>query len=83
MRAAFALLDKDGDGVLSLQDLAEDLKIYGSNSSETELQAILNEVDTNHDRKIDYREFDIMMRKQINAVMRANLKNVNNMLLTS
>lgn len=83
MRAAFALLDKDGDGVLSLQDLAEDLKIYGSNSSETELQAILNEVDTNHDGKIDYREFDIMMRKQINAVMRANLKNVNNMLLTS
>ena len=83
MRAAFALLDKDGDGFLSLQDLAEDLKIYGSNSSETELQAILNEVDTNHDGKIDYREFDIMMRKQINAVMRANLKNVNNMLLTS
>ena len=83
MRAAFALLDKDGDGFLSLQDLAEDLKIYGSNSSETELQAILNEVDINHDGKIDYREFDTMMRKQINAVMRANLKNVNNMLLTS
>ena len=83
MRAAFALLDKDGDGFLSLQDLAEDLKIYGSNSSETELQAILSEVDINHDGKIDYREFDIMMRKQINAVMRANLKNVNNMLLTS
>ena len=83
MRAAFALLDKDGDGFLSLQDLAEGLKIYGSNSSETELQAILNEVDINHDGKIDYREFDIMMRKQINAVMRANLKNVNNMLLTS
>ena len=83
MRAAFALLDKDGDGFLSLQDLAEDLKIYGSNSSETELQAILNEVGANHDGKIDYREFDIMMRKQINAVMRANLKNVNNMLLTS
>lgn len=83
MRAAFALLDKDGDGFLSLQDLAEDLKIYGSNSSETELQVILNEVDTNHDGKIDYREFDIMMRKQINAVMRANLKNVNNMLLNS
>lgn len=83
MRAAFALLDKDGDGFLSLQDLAEDLKIYGSNSSETELQVILNEVDTNHDGKIDYREFDIMMRKQINAVMRANLRNVNNMLLNS
>ena len=83
MRAAFALLDKDGDGFLSLQDLAEDLKIYGSNSSETELQAILNEVDANHDGKIDYREFDIMMRKQINAVMRANLKKVNNMLLSS
>ena len=83
MRAAFALLDKDGDGFLSLQDLAEDLKIYGSNSSETELQAILNEVGANHDGKIDYREFDIMMRKQINAVMRANLKKVNNMLLSS
>ena len=82
MRAAFALLDKDGDGFLSSQDLAEDLKIYGSNSSETELQAVLNEVDINHDGKIDYREFDIIMRKQINAVMRANLKKVN-MLLNS
>lgn len=82
MRAAFALLDKDGDGFLSSQDLAEDLKIYGTNSSETELQEILNEVDINHDGKIDYREFDIMMRKQINAVMRANLKKVN-MLLNS
>ena len=77
MRAAFALLDKDGDGFLSSQDLAEDLKIYGTNSSETELQEILNEVDINHDGKIDYREFDIMMRKQINAVMCANLKKVN------
>lgn len=82
MRAAFALLDKDGDGFLSSEDLAEDLKIYGTNSSETELQEILNEVDINHDGKIDYREFDIMMRKQINAVMRANLKKVN-MLLNS
>lgn len=77
MRAAFALLDKDGDGFLSSQDLAKDLKIYGTNSSETELQEILNEVDINHDGKIDYREFDIMMRKQINAVMCANLKKVN------
>ena len=76
MRAGFALLDKDGDGFLSSQDLAEDLKIYGTNSSETELQEILNEVDINHDGKIDYREFDIMMRKQINAVMRINLKKV-------
>lgn len=76
MRAAFALLDKDGDGFLSSQDLAKDLKIYGTNSSETELQEILNEVDINHDGKIDYREFDIMMRKQINAVMRINLKKV-------
>ena len=75
-------MDKDGDGFLSSQDLAEDLKIYGSNSSETELQAVLNEVDINHDGKIDYREFDIIMRKQINAVMRANLKKVN-MLLNS
>lgn len=82
MRAAFALLDKDGDGFLSSEDLAEDLKIYGTNSSEIELQEILNEVDINHDGKIDYREFDIMMRKQINAVMRANLKKVN-MLLNS
>ena len=82
MSAAFALLDKDGDGFLSSEDLAEDLKIYGTNSSETELQEILNEVDINHDGKIDYREFDIMMRKQINAVMRANLKKVN-MLLNS
>lgn len=82
MRAAFALLDKDGDGFLSSEDLAEDLKIYGTNSSETELQEILNEVDINHDGKIDYREFDIMMRKQIIAVMRANLKKVN-MLLNS
>ena len=76
MRAAFALLDKDGDGFLSSEDLAEDLKIYGTNSSETELQEILNEVDINHDGKIDYREFDIIMRKQINAVMRINLKKV-------
>lgn len=82
MRAAFALLDKDGDGFLSSEDLAEDLKIYGTNSSETELQEILNEVDINHDGKIDYKEFDIMMRKQIIAVMRANLKKVN-MLLNS
>ncbi len=42
---AFALFDKNGDGVITTKELGEVMRTLGENPTETELIQIINEVD--------------------------------------
>jgi calcium-dependent protein kinase len=66
---AFKVLDADGNGAIERDEL---LKLLGNDeitdvmqtqATETEVDAIMKEVDTNGDGKIDFDEFLVMMRK--------------------
>ncbi|CAD5123113.1 DgyrCDS11487 [Dimorphilus gyrociliatus] len=61
---AFALFDKDGDGVITTKELGTVMRSLGQNPSDTELQDMINEVDVDGNGTIDFNEFLSMMAKQ-------------------
>ncbi|GER57569.1 calcium-dependent protein kinase [Striga asiatica] len=58
---AFKYFDRDWSGYITIEELELALKEYNMGDAKT-LQAILTEVDTDHDGKINYDEFVAMMR---------------------
>ncbi|KAL1922115.1 uncharacterized protein VTP21DRAFT_10757 [Calcarisporiella thermophila] len=61
-REAFALLDKNGDGQISGEDLKEVMSVLGENLTPQEIEDILREGDVDGDGLINYEEFvKIMM----------------------
>lgn len=44
-RAAFSLLDKDGDGTITTKELGEVLRSLGQNPTEAELHDMIRELD--------------------------------------
>jgi calmodulin len=61
---AFSLFDKDGDGTVTLKELAGVMKQMGQTATQEELQEMVNEVDPNATGEIDFTEFlSIMSRK--------------------
>ncbi|XP_024382928.1 calcium-dependent protein kinase 17 [Physcomitrium patens] len=62
LHAAFQHFDTDNSGYITIYELQEAMEKQGMGDPET-LQEIINEVDTDHDGRIDYDEFVAMMRK--------------------
>ncbi|GAV75777.1 EF_hand_5 domain-containing protein [Cephalotus follicularis] len=61
---AFCLLDKDGDGCITIEELAIALKSLDQNPTEEELKSMINEVDADGSGTIEFGEFlDLMARK--------------------
>ncbi|GMY20891.1 calmodulin-like protein 11 isoform X2 [Fagus crenata] len=61
---AFCLFDKDGDGCITLEELAIAIKSLDQNPSEEELQSMMNEVDVDGNGTIEFGEFlNLMARK--------------------
>ncbi|URE03052.1 hypothetical protein MUK42_20998 [Musa troglodytarum] len=61
---AFCLFDKDGDGCITLQELATVIRSLGQDPSEDELKGMIKEVDINGNGTIEYAEFlNLMARK--------------------
>jgi len=58
---AFALVDKDGDGHISLQELDDVLRSLGQNLTELEIKHMLDSIDVNHDGTIEFEEFVALM----------------------
>lgn len=61
MVTAFRALDKDGNGVISGEEIKASMESMGVTMTDEEVQAALNEADTNKDGVINYEEFARMM----------------------
>ncbi|EEC19203.1 centrin, putative, partial [Ixodes scapularis] len=67
-REAFALFDKDGDGVISTKELGTVMRALGQNPTEAELKDMIAEVDIDGSGNIDFPEFLAMMTKKTRTV---------------
>ncbi|XP_022946612.1 calmodulin-like protein 8 [Cucurbita moschata] len=62
---AFCLLDKDGDGCITIKELATAIRSLHQNPTEEELQIMMNEVDVNGSGSIEFEEFFNLMEKKM------------------
>lgn len=61
LRDAFAVFDADGSGSISRSELKKLMKNLGQTLSDAELDAMMDEVDTDGNGEIDFHEFKSMM----------------------
>ncbi|KAH9754007.1 calmodulin-like protein 11 [Citrus sinensis] len=54
---AFSLLDKDGDGCITFEELASAIKSLDQNPTEEEIRNMINEVDLDGNGTIEFLEF--------------------------
>jgi len=64
-KEAFTLFDKDGDGTIVTNELGTVMRSLGQNPTESVLQNMLNEVDSDGNGYIDFSEFLVMMTRKI------------------
>jgi calmodulin len=57
IRQAFKVFDKDGNGYITSEELAQVMSNLGEKLSAGELREMMREADTNGDGRIDYQEF--------------------------
>mmetsp|Transcript_28431 Transcript_28431/g.40017 ORF Transcript_28431/g.40017 Transcript_28431/m.40017 type:complete len:152 (+) Transcript_28431:71-526(+) len=62
LRDAFGVFDTDGSGSIDRTELKRLMKKLGQNLHENELDAMMEEVDTNKDGEISFAEFKAMMQ---------------------
>jgi calmodulin len=63
-RQAFAVFDRDGDGLIDTDELRQTMRDLGEELSEGDLRAMMIAADTNGDGKVDFQEFLTVMRRQ-------------------
>lgn len=63
IRQVFKLYDTENKGRISVADLGKAMKQLGLNPTETELQDLLHEADTDNNGLIDFSEFLALMQK--------------------
>ncbi|GFP97987.1 calmodulin [Phtheirospermum japonicum] len=54
---AFCLIDKDSDGVITVEELASVIQSLNEHPTNEEIQLMLNEADTDGDGTVDFEEF--------------------------
>ena len=64
IKEAFSLFDKDGDGTITIDELATVMRSLGQNPTDEELQDMINEVDADGNGVIDFSEFLNLMAKK-------------------
>jgi calmodulin len=57
VRAQFKALDKDGNGVISAQEIREVLTALGDRLSDEDVNEIIRDVDTDGDGQVNFEEF--------------------------
>ncbi|KAG5150267.1 hypothetical protein JHK84_026739 [Glycine max] len=65
IKEAFGLFDKDGDGCITVEELATVIRSLDQNPTEEELQDMINEVDTDGNGTIEFVEFLNLMAKKM------------------
>ena len=61
LQEAFRLFDKDGNGLISFEELGHVMKNLGENLTDSEIGEMMNEADSDGDGQINYDEFVKMM----------------------
>ncbi|XP_038902291.1 calmodulin-like protein 11 [Benincasa hispida] len=64
-KEAFCLFDKDGDGCITIEELATVIRSLDQNPTEEELQDMIKEVDVDGNGTIEFTEFLNLMAKKI------------------
>ncbi|KAA0049321.1 hypothetical protein IC582_012651 [Cucumis melo] len=64
-KEAFCLFDKDGDGCITIEELATVIRSLDQNPTEEELQDMIKEVDVDGNGTIEFAEFLNLMAKKI------------------
>ncbi|KAG9048786.1 hypothetical protein FS837_012073 [Tulasnella sp. UAMH 9824] len=62
-KKAFSLFDKDGDGSISARELGDAMRTLGHNLSDSELQEMIKNADTDGTGAVTFPEFLTMMAK--------------------
>jgi len=57
LRQVFALFDADGDGIISRQELQEAFRLMRLGLSETDVERLLRDIDSNEDGRVNIHEF--------------------------
>ncbi len=57
LRKKFALFDRDGDGIITVEDLRRFLKSMGQNAADLDVEKLITAFDVNYDGKISFEEF--------------------------
>ncbi|KAF1896316.1 hypothetical protein Lal_00018599 [Lupinus albus] len=65
IKEAFGLFDKDGDGCITVEELATVIRSLDQNPTEEELQDMINEVDADGNGTIEFVEFLNLMAKKM------------------
>lgn len=65
IKETFDTFDKDKDGSITTKELGSVIKSMGQNVTETEIQEMINEMDTNGDGIINFEEFSNQMAKKM------------------
>uniref|UniRef100_A0A7S1GDX7 Calmodulin n=1 Tax=Bicosoecida sp. CB-2014 TaxID=1486930 RepID=A0A7S1GDX7_9STRA len=66
-REIFNLVDKDGGGTISKDELLELMETLGINASPEEVELMINEVDEDQSGEIDFEEFVAVMSRKVNS----------------
>ena len=64
-KEAFSLFNKNGNCTITTKDLGTVMRLLGQNPTEAELQDMINEVDADGNRTIDFPEFLTMMARKM------------------
>merc|ERR1712130_945873 len=74
---AFKVFDKDGDGLITAEEIQETMMGLGEDVSEAEVKAMVLEADLNGDGFIDFTEFSNLMKNNFGGLhgSRLSLKN--------
>jgi calmodulin len=67
LKEAFRMFDKDGDGTISMEELANVMQVLGLNPTKDELEIMLASVDTDCNGVIDLDEFVDLMVSHLHA----------------
>ncbi|XP_077988227.1 uncharacterized protein LOC144442728 [Glandiceps talaboti] len=59
--AAFKVFDLDGDGFITADEIRQASQRFGEETTDEEIDAMIQEADLNNDGKIDYEEFHKLM----------------------
>lgn len=66
-REIFNLVDKDGGGSISKDELGELMDTLGINATQEEIDLMINEIDQDSNGEIDFEEFVAVMSRKVDA----------------